>query len=391
MKNDTLLVYRKSQFQKYRHEREEQGVKIISFALIELEQNDLSNVIDNGEVDVDITGIVQMIPKGNLYFVEKLFYLIDEYENINYLVEEEYANEALETLGIFFNSLVSVTIEESKVKPKQISKDKKASTLKTFVNLNKNHFNNFYKQLDDRLIGHMKFKNNLFREIDSFRFFNKKIKDHPIMSVFLLGDSGVGKTEVARLLHNFLDSKTPLAKVNFANYKSESSLASLIGSPPGYINSGTESDLVKKLKKSNAGILLIDEFEKANIAVHNFFLQLLEEGKFDDAMGEVHNLNGYIIIFTSNLDTSKYSKMIPTELRSRFDLVTYFDPLTLEEKEKFAEKIIDEYLKKSKVSLNSKDKSSIMENVNLASENNLRNIKGKIRTSFYEIIKNENI
>jgi ATP-dependent Clp protease ATP-binding subunit ClpA len=390
VKDGTLLVYRKSQFQKYRQEREEQGVKIISFALIELEQNDLSDVLDMGEIDLDITGIVQILPKGNLYFVEKLFYVLDEYDNINYLVEEEHANEALETLGIFFNSLVSVTIEEAKEKPKLISKDK-VPTLKTFVNLRKNRFENFDKHLNEKLIGHKKFKNNLLREIESFRFFNKKVKDHPVMSLFLLGDSGVGKTEVARLLHNFLDSKTPLAKVNFGNYKSESSLASLIGSPPGYINSGTESDLVKKLKKSNAGILLIDEFEKANNAVHNFFLQLLEEGKFDDAMGEVHNLNGYIIIFTSNLNTSTYSKMIPEELRSRFDLVTYFDPLTLEEKEAFARKTVEQFIKKSNCLLNPKEKSIIMENINLASENNLRNIKGKIRTSFYEMIKIENI
>jgi ATP-dependent Clp protease ATP-binding subunit ClpA len=386
MKDGTLLVYRKSQFQKYRQEREEQGVKIISFALIELEQNDLSDILDMGEIDLDITGIVQIIPKGNLYFVEKLFFILDEYDNINYLVEEELANEALETLGIFFNSLVSVTIEEAEEKPKLTSKAKVPS-LKTFVNLRENRFKNFENHLNEKLIGHKIFKNDLLKEIESFRFFNKKIKDHPVMSLFLLGDSGVGKTEVARLLHSFLDSKTPLAKVNFGNYKSESSLASLIGSPPCYINSGTESDLVKKLKKSNAGILLIDEFEKANSDVHNFFLQLLEEGKFDDAMGEIHNLNGYIIIFTSNLNTSSYSKMIPAELRSRIDLVTYFDPLTLEEKEEFAKKTIEQFIKKSNCLLIPKEKSIIIENINLSSENNLRNIKGRIRTLFYEMIK----
>src|SRR5699024_5263069 len=151
-----------------------------------------------------------------------------------------------------------------------------------------------------------------------------------------LGPSGLGKTEIARIFHRFLDPKNPLAKINFANYKSENSLASLIGSPPGYVNSEAESDLVQKINKSNAGVLLVDEFEKADPAAHNFFLQLLEEGKFDDAMGRVHNLNGYIIIFTSNLDKHNYKEKIPPELRSRFNVVNRFNALNFEDKKEFA-------------------------------------------------------
>src|SRR5699024_9206440 len=105
-----------------------------------------------------------------------------------------------------------------------------------------------------------------------------KIKDQPIMSLFLLGGSGLGKTELGRTIHEYLSKDTPLAKINFANYSGEGSLASLIGSPPGYRDSGEESDLIKKIKSSGTGLLLVDEFEKATPSVHNFFLQLLEEG-----------------------------------------------------------------------------------------------------------------
>lgn len=76
------------------------------------------------------------------------------------------------------------------------------------------------------------------------------------MSLFLIGGSGLGKTELARTIHKYLCKETPLAKINFANYSSEGSLASLIGSPPGYRDSGDESDLIKKIKESSAGVYL---------------------------------------------------------------------------------------------------------------------------------------
>ena len=87
-------------------------------------------------------------------------------------------------------------------------------------------------------------RKNLKEIVESFRVFNK-LGEHKILSLFLMGDSGVGKTEVARSIHKALGSKSKLAKVNFGNYSSHDALNSLIGSPLGYIGSDG-GELVKR-------------------------------------------------------------------------------------------------------------------------------------------------
>ena len=78
--------------------------------------------------------------------------------------------------------------------------------------------------------------------------------------------------------------------------------------------------LINKIKNSNSKIILIDEFEKATPSVYNFFYELLEDGMFTDRHGVAHNLDGYIIIFTSNMTEKQYQKHIPDSLKSRFDM-----------------------------------------------------------------------
>lgn len=381
-----LYTYDKAHFQKYKKDRQQHNIKVISFALVELKQNNLEDILGYDEVDLIITGIVQAIDQGGpLYIVEKLFYLLHEFDNLNYLVEEKYADYALEVLGIFFSETKSVTLGYGEAEASS-KLAKSVTRVKTIVNSRKDKIAKLKDHINTNLVGHAAFKEDLINAIHSFRFFNKKLKDHPILSVFLVGGSGLGKTEVARMLSKFLDNQSPLAKINFANYKSESSLASLIGSPPGYVDSGTESDFVKKIRRSNAGVILVDEFEKADQAVHNFFLQLLEEGKFDDAMGEVHDLTGYIIIFTSNLSVDQYNNSLNPELKSRFDLVTHFELLSLENKHCFARRVLKDYIDRAKLRLSDRDIEILIGRVNLKQENNLRNIKRKIRLQLFEYI-----
>ena len=160
------------------------------------------------------------------------------------------------------------------------------------------------------------------------------VKEQSVFSVFLFGASGIGKTEVARLLAAGLLPDSYLAKINFQNYSSQDALNSLIGSPAGYI--GCEhGELGDKIKKSKIGVLLCDEFEKTTRQVFSFFLELLEEGKFTDSMAREYYLDGYVIIFTSNIkNEAEYKKVIPTELQTRFDLVCEFlEPSYIEKKE----------------------------------------------------------
>ena len=133
--------------------------------------------------------------------------------------------------------------------------------------------------------------------------------EHKILSLFLMGDSGVGKTEVARSIHKALGSKSKLAKINFGNYSSHDALNSLIGSPLGYIGSDG-GELLKRVRESDIGLILIDEFEKADNAVFNYFLDVLENGKIVNSQAEEYDVSGYIIVFTSNITKENFKSKI---------------------------------------------------------------------------------
>ena len=122
---------------------------------------------------------------------------------------------------------------------------------------------------------------------------------------------------------------------------SQDALNSLIGSPAGYV--GCEhGELSDKIKKSKVGVLLCDEFEKTTRPVFSYFLELLEEGKFTDSMTREYDLDGYIIIFTSNLpNETEYKKVIPPELQTRFDLVCEFEEPTAVEKKDFLDLLLE--------------------------------------------------
>lgn len=239
------------------------------------------------------------------------------------------------------------------------------------------------------MIGHEAFKEHFIEEVKYYKYFNRVIKDQPILSIFLLGPSGTGKTEIGRILHNYLDKNSIVAKINLANYKSESSLASLIGSPPGYVGSKEESDLVRKINNSNAGILVIDEFEKADGAIHNFFLQLLEEGKFDDAVGNIHDLNGYIVIFTSNFNKNDFLEKVPPELRSRFNLIIECSYLENNQRKEYLKRIFEEYGMKSEVNLSTEEIDELTSSIECKGEYNLRKIRQFARKAFFSYIKDK--
>ncbi len=124
-------------------------------------------------------------------------------------------------------------------------------------------------------------------------------------------------------------------------------------------------------------IVLIDEFEKATPSVYNFFYELLEDGIFTDRHGVEHNLNEYIIVFTSNMTQSEYSKKIPDSLKSRFDMVYYFVDLPIEEKQQYIQvtalRLIEKLEKNFGKQVNIQDIS--LELSELSQYNNLRNIK----------------
>lgn len=151
-------------------------------------------------------------------------------------------------------------------------------------------FDNFIQCFNHNLIGHQYFKERLQYVLKNFLMLNRA-EEQKVLSIFLYGKSGIGKTEVARLFANGLQDKCYLAKINFQNYSSQDALNSLIGSPAGYV--GCEhGELSDKIKKSKVGVLLCDEFEKTTRPVFSFFLELLEDGRFTDSMTREYDLDG---------------------------------------------------------------------------------------------------
>ena len=228
-----------------------------------------------------------------------------------------------------------------------------------------------------KLVGHSAFKAEFAQKYENFIIL-EKIGARKIFSVFLIGESGIGKTEFAKVLSKSLYPDEELIKINFGNYSTDGVLNSLIGSPLSYIGSNEGGELIQKINSSKSKIILIDEFEKADPAVFNFFYELLEDGKFTDRHGITHNLNGYTIVFTSNMTSSYYIQYIPAPLRSRFDLLSDFQIPNNDEKLFFIQEQANSLVNK----LNSLQKTNyiisdaLMEKImSFSTENNLRHIK----------------
>jgi len=259
------------------------------------------------------------------------------------------------------------------------------SSNRNIVDLSENHFNDLLKKIKEELVGHSKFKIMLEEELRKFRVFNK-LGYQSIFSIFIMGNSGIGKTELARILHRNLSFSERFIKINFGNYSDQNALSSLIGSPRGYIGSN-KGELSDKLINSKSTIILIDEFEKSNKQVQNFFLQLLEDGVFTDSLGREYNLNKYIIVFTANIPKEKITKSFSPELLSRFNLKYSFSNLNTYEKEEYIQKRLNmikrDVKNKLDIVIDNKTEKRIL-NFNYNKYENMRDINSELmkRVSF---------
>jgi ATP-dependent Clp protease ATP-binding subunit ClpB len=124
----------------------------------------------------------------------------------------------------------------------------------------------------------------------------------PIGSFMFLGMTGVGKTELAKALAEFLfDNEKALVRVDMSEYMEAHSTAKLIGSPPGYVGYEEGGQLTEIVRRRPYSVILFDEIEKAHPSVFNIFLQILDEGRLTDAKGRVANFKNTVIIMTSNV------------------------------------------------------------------------------------------
>ncbi|MGN0613005.1 MAG: AAA family ATPase [Porcipelethomonas sp.] len=184
-------------------------------------------------------------------------------------------------------------------------------------------------------------------------------------SFIFVGPTGVGKTELVKVLSNELfDSTEPLIRLDMTEYMEKHSVARMIGSPPGYVGYDEAGQLTEKVRRQPYSVVLFDEIEKAHPDVMNILMQILDEGKINDAQGRTVNFENTIICMTSNAGSTDKStglgfnksaeeiskdkamkalrEFLRPEFISRIDEIVVFRPLEKSDFAGIAEKMLEE-------------------------------------------------
>lgn len=384
-----LLLYSISNFTYIKDYYSSLGKTIVSvgeFIGSDVYINKLTIDYDDCLTVIDLSYFCSMKDKLQ-FFGENLINKLKNH-NYEYICDSKYANEVQIELRFCFNTFDKwEDVYEINFKS-IISKEAIKKHIKV-TDLNESEFKDFLAKFRDSLYGHDRFKDEFTNLLKSFRVFNA-LGEHKVLSLFLLGESGVGKTEVARAIYNSLGGKTTLAKVNFGNYSNEFSLSSLIGSARGYIGSD-DGEIFIRVRNTDVGVILIDEFEKSNAALFNFFLDVLESGKIVSSQAEELNINGFIIVFTSNISKEDFPNRISPELRSRFDYKGRFTRLFEEDKIKYIEfrvkSIINKYNNAFQDNLNNDVLEFISSKINVNQYHNMRDINKRIKSEFINYLE----
>lgn len=330
---------------------------------------------------IDISTAIRtlMVRHDLILQVEIMLYRISEKnDSINFCIDSTLEDDLYKIFPFLFLDKVQIDVSNKEVN------DETSETIDV------EKIEEQIKIICETLRGHDTFKNDFRNSLLKYYFLNN-MGERKILSIMLCGGSGIGKTEFAKIVSDVIFPDEQMIKINFGNYSTEGVLNSLIGSPLGYIGSGEGGELINKVKTSKSKVILIDEFEKATPSVYNFFYELLEDGVFTDRHGKSHNLNGYIIIFTSNMSQQQYEKHIPDSLKSRFDMVYYFVNVPTEEKKAYIDSTSSTLISKLNAQFNVEIKPETIDAqlYKLLDLENLRDIKRKIEDIvFVEFFKN---
>ena len=157
--------------------------------------------------------------------------------------------------------------------------------------------------------------------------------NRPIGSFVFLGPTGVGKTELARALAEFMfDDERALVRLDMSEYQERHTVARLIGAPPGYVGYEEGGQLTEAVRRRPYSVILLDEIEKAHNEVFDVLLQILDDGRLTDGHGRTVDFRNTVLIMTSNLrSTEQMREFFRPEFLNRIDETVEFEPLTKEQ------------------------------------------------------------
>ena len=225
--------------------------------------------------------------------------------------------------------------------------------------------------------------------------------NRPIGSFIFLGPTGVGKTETARALAEFLfDDDQAIVRIDMSEYQEKHTVARLIGAPPGYVGYEEGGQLTEAVRRRPYSIVLFDEIEKAHPEVFNVLLQLLDDGRLTDGQGRTVDFRNTVIIMTSNLGShwiqqygaTDYAKMkakvletlkesFKPEFLNRIDEIVIYHTLPLDQIKKIVEiqiTLLQKRLEEMQIILEVSDKARPCERTRLICVSHVSNVLGSV-------------